>query len=51
MFDVVVGVRTCGIDRFVVIPVVPLHVVSTDDSLMDARVDADVRFEGTIFWD
>ena len=47
----VVGVRTWGIVKFATIPVVALHVVSTDDSLKDARVDADALFDDTTLCD
>ena len=41
----VVGVRTWGIPRLVMIPVVALPVVSIEDSLFEVRKDADARFD------
>ena len=47
----VVGVRTCGTAKLVTMPVVALQVVSTDDSLKDARVDPEARFEDATLFD
>lgn len=45
LFKDVVGVRTWGIPRLVIIPVVALPVVSIEDSLIEVRKEVDGRFD------